>query len=171
MLFVLVVFRVWIFTWCSPGKRRYDRKQKGFGGQTKPVFHKKAKTTKKIVLRMECAGCGYKQQQAIKRCKHFGKYTLMIAYMYGYSFSFLQNWVETRRRNPKLLSKERVVFRMLCECETDVIIANAFINSFYIFGIVVPLHISPPLIEGEISNFLHKSREQDTQLRGQLLLH
>jgi hypothetical protein len=23
------------------GKRRYDRKQRGFGGQTKPVFHKK----------------------------------------------------------------------------------------------------------------------------------
>ena len=31
------------------GKRRYDMKQAGFGGQTKPVFHKKAKTTKKIV--------------------------------------------------------------------------------------------------------------------------
>lgn len=25
----------------SPGKRRYDMKQAGFGGQTKPVFHKK----------------------------------------------------------------------------------------------------------------------------------
>lgn len=24
-----------------PGKRRYDRKQSGYGGQTKPVFHKK----------------------------------------------------------------------------------------------------------------------------------
>ncbi|XP_058104917.1 large ribosomal subunit protein eL42-like [Magnolia sinica] len=24
------------------GKRRYDRKQSGYGGQTKPVFHKKA---------------------------------------------------------------------------------------------------------------------------------
>ena len=32
------------------GKRRYDMKQKGYGGQKKPVFHKKAKTTKKIVL-------------------------------------------------------------------------------------------------------------------------
>jgi hypothetical protein len=30
----------------AQGKRRYDRKQAGFGGQTKPVFHKKAKTTK-----------------------------------------------------------------------------------------------------------------------------
>ena len=27
----------------AQGKRRYDRKQSGFGGQTKPVFHKKAK--------------------------------------------------------------------------------------------------------------------------------
>jgi hypothetical protein len=25
----------------AQGKRRYDRKQKGFGGQTKPVFRKK----------------------------------------------------------------------------------------------------------------------------------
>jgi hypothetical protein len=25
----------------NAGKRRYDRKQAGFGGQTKPVFHKK----------------------------------------------------------------------------------------------------------------------------------
>ena len=35
----------------AQGKRRYDRKQKGYGGQTKPIFRKKAKTTKKIVLR------------------------------------------------------------------------------------------------------------------------
>ena len=27
----------------AQGKRRYDHKQMGFGGQTKPVFHKKAK--------------------------------------------------------------------------------------------------------------------------------
>ncbi|GJD08345.1 60S ribosomal protein L44 [Galdieria sulphuraria] len=36
----------------AQGKRRYDRKQRGYGGQTKPIFRKKAKTTK-------------------KRCKHF----------------------------------------------------------------------------------------------------
>ncbi|GBC01299.1 hypothetical protein RclHR1_04130015 [Rhizophagus clarus] len=53
------------------GKRRYDRKQSGYGGQTKPVFHKKAKTTKKIVLRLECQSCKYKHQIALKRCKHF----------------------------------------------------------------------------------------------------
>merc|ERR1711860_93392 len=53
------------------GKRRYDRKQSGYGGQTKPIFHKKAKTTKKIVLRMECSQCKFRKQLPIKRCKHF----------------------------------------------------------------------------------------------------
>lgn len=46
-------------------------KQSGFGGQTKPVFHKKAKTTKKVVLRLECSSCKTKLQLALKRCKHF----------------------------------------------------------------------------------------------------
>lgn len=55
----------------AQGKRRYDMKQAGFGGQTKPVFHKKAKTTKKITLRLECTSCHYKSQRAMKRCKHF----------------------------------------------------------------------------------------------------
>ncbi|OZJ03625.1 hypothetical protein BZG36_03730 [Bifiguratus adelaidae] len=55
----------------AQGKRRYDRKQSGYGGQTKPVFHKKAKTTKKVVLRLECTVCKYKMQTALKRCKHF----------------------------------------------------------------------------------------------------
>merc|ERR1712241_1175021 len=55
----------------AQGKRRYDRKQTGYGGQSKPVFRKKAKTTKKIVLRMLCIKCNYKKQIAIKRTKHF----------------------------------------------------------------------------------------------------
>lgn len=55
----------------AQGKRRYDRKQSGYGGQTKPVFHKKAKTTKKVVLRLECTTCKTKAQLALKRCKHF----------------------------------------------------------------------------------------------------
>jgi large subunit ribosomal protein L44e len=29
----------------AQGKRRYDKKQMGYGGQTKPVFHKKASLT------------------------------------------------------------------------------------------------------------------------------
>ncbi|XP_059178465.1 large ribosomal subunit protein eL42-like [Physella acuta] len=52
------------------GKRRYDRKQAGFKGQTRPILRKKAKTTKKIVLKLECKDCGVKKQIAIKRCKH-----------------------------------------------------------------------------------------------------
>ncbi|AEE76760.1 60S ribosomal protein L36a [Arabidopsis thaliana] len=55
----------------AQGKRRYDRKQSGYGGQTKPVFHKKAKTTKKIVLRLQCQSCKHFSQRPIKRCKHF----------------------------------------------------------------------------------------------------
>ncbi|KAF7545700.1 hypothetical protein G7Z17_g8971 [Cylindrodendrum hubeiense] len=55
----------------AQGKRRYDRKQSGYGGQTKPVFHKKAKTTKKVVLRLECVKCKTKLQLSLKRCKHF----------------------------------------------------------------------------------------------------
>eukprot|EP00803_Ostreobium_quekettii_P009712 evm.model.scf_343.2 EVM.evm.TU.scf_343.2 scf_343:3575-5329(-) len=53
------------------GKRRYDRKQRGYGGQTKPVFKKKAKTTKKIVLRLSCPECKMTSLLPIKRCKHF----------------------------------------------------------------------------------------------------
>ncbi len=55
----------------SSGKRRYDRKQAGYGGQTKPIFHKKAKTTKKTVIRLECTACKSKHQLVYKRCKHF----------------------------------------------------------------------------------------------------
>nr|CAX77697.1 ribosomal protein L36A [Schistosoma japonicum] len=55
----------------AQGKRRYDRKQSGYGGQSKPILRKKAKTTKKIVLRLECSQCKCKKQLAIKRCKPF----------------------------------------------------------------------------------------------------
>ncbi|KAF4530501.1 hypothetical protein B566_EDAN017518 [Ephemera danica] len=64
----------------AQGRRRYDRKQQGYGGQTKPIFRKKlgplvldiiAKTTKKIVLRMECSDCKFRKQIPLKRCKHF----------------------------------------------------------------------------------------------------
>merc|ERR1712116_83489 len=52
----------------SQGRRRYDRKQQGYGGQTKPIARKKAKT---IVLRMECTECKVRKQIPLKRCKHF----------------------------------------------------------------------------------------------------
>jgi len=66
-----------LFPLCSPlffysvGKRRYDRKQSGYGGQTKPVFHKKVKTTKKVVLKLKCSKCSQSHQVVLKRCKHF----------------------------------------------------------------------------------------------------
>ena len=55
----------------AQGKRRYDKKQSGYGGQSKPIFHKKAKTTKKIVLKMQCTACKTVIQNILKRCKHF----------------------------------------------------------------------------------------------------
>lgn len=55
----------------AQGKRRYDAKQKGFGGQTKPVFRKKAKLTKKTTLKLECTTCKVKRCSAIKRCRSF----------------------------------------------------------------------------------------------------
>merc|ERR1711998_130254 len=55
----------------AQGDRRYNMKQKGFGGQTKPVFKKKAKNTKKIVLKLECQETKTKAFRVIKRCKTF----------------------------------------------------------------------------------------------------
>jgi large subunit ribosomal protein L44e len=55
----------------AQGKRRYDAKQKGYGGQKKPVFHKKAKTTRKVVLKLECNTCKKKSLYPISRCKTF----------------------------------------------------------------------------------------------------
>lgn len=55
----------------AQGNRRYNQKQKGYGGQTKPIFRKKAKTTRKVTLKLECSKCKYKRMVPIKRCKHF----------------------------------------------------------------------------------------------------
>ena len=55
----------------AQGKRRYDAKQKGFGGQTKPVFRKKAKQTKKITLKFECTQTKSRQFRVLKRCRTF----------------------------------------------------------------------------------------------------
>ena len=53
------------------GKRRYDMKQKGFGGQTKPIFRKKAKQTKKITLKLECTQTKSRSFRVLKRCRTF----------------------------------------------------------------------------------------------------
>merc|ERR1711924_479967 len=56
---------------CMPRVSAVTTVNQGYGGQTKPVFHKKAKTTKKIVLRLECVECKYKSHYGLKRSKHF----------------------------------------------------------------------------------------------------
>ncbi|XP_036028882.1 60S ribosomal protein L36a-like [Onychomys torridus] len=57
----------------AQGKLRYNQKLNGYVGQTKPIFRKKAKTTEKIALSLECVepNCRSKRTLAIKRCKHF----------------------------------------------------------------------------------------------------
>lgn len=46
-------------------------KQKGFGGQNKPIFRKKSKTTKKVVFRLECTKTKLRRLRVIKRYKTF----------------------------------------------------------------------------------------------------
>ena len=55
----------------AQGDRRYNSKQAGFGGQTKPIFRKKAKTTKKVAVRLECTKCKLRRVKVIGRCKSF----------------------------------------------------------------------------------------------------
>lgn len=54
----------------AQGSRRYARKQRGYGGQTKPILRRKAKVTKKLVLKLECSSCKSSHQKALKRAKH-----------------------------------------------------------------------------------------------------
>ncbi|XP_059593716.1 uncharacterized protein LOC100259458 isoform X1 [Vitis vinifera] len=72
----------------AQGKRRYDRKQSGYGGQTKPVFHKKAKTTKKIVLRLQCQGCKHVSQHPIKVSVLTIDYFFLLLVCFGIWHSF-----------------------------------------------------------------------------------
>ena len=46
---------------------RCDGKQQGFGGQSKPILGKKAKTTKKLVLKLECTECQWKNQVNLRK--------------------------------------------------------------------------------------------------------
>ena len=57
----------------AQGKRRCGGEQSGCGGQVEPLFRKKAQTTKKMVLSLECVepSCRSKRTLAINRCKHF----------------------------------------------------------------------------------------------------
>lgn len=48
----------------AEGTRRYERKQKGYGGQKKPRQRRTAKTTKKQTLKLKCKVCGYTIQKS-----------------------------------------------------------------------------------------------------------
>ncbi|TBT98268.1 ribosomal protein L44 [Hamiltosporidium magnivora] len=52
------------------GNRRYKLKQRGYKGQTRPILRRSAKTTKKLVLKLECVTCKRKRLQPMKRAKH-----------------------------------------------------------------------------------------------------
>ncbi|KAH9411451.1 ribosomal protein L44 [Ordospora pajunii] len=54
----------------AQGERRYAIKQRGYGGQTRPVLRRKAKVTKKFVLKLECTTCKFAHQKPLKRAKH-----------------------------------------------------------------------------------------------------
>ncbi|KAJ6252457.1 ribosomal protein L36A LIKE [Anaeramoeba flamelloides] len=53
----------------AQGRRRYDRKQKGHGGQTKPKLKKKIKQTKKLQVKLTCSKCRKNRINKIARTK------------------------------------------------------------------------------------------------------
>lgn len=55
----------------SQGRRRYDRKLRGYGSQPKPIFHKNAKVNKRCMPIITCKECGIKSYKAAQRLKKF----------------------------------------------------------------------------------------------------
>ncbi|MHA1896768.1 MAG: 50S ribosomal protein L44e [Promethearchaeota archaeon] len=53
----------------AEGKRRYDRKKKGYGSQPKEIFRKNAKINKKVLPMYKCSVCGYVKRGKAKRVK------------------------------------------------------------------------------------------------------
>lgn len=54
----------------SEGRRRYNRKLRGYGSQPKPIFRKNAKVNKRSMPLITCKECGkkcYKQAQRLKK--------------------------------------------------------------------------------------------------------
>lgn len=74
------------------------------------MFHKKAKTTKKVVLRLECTSCKTKAQLSLKRCKHFelGYVRLIAKSNVSKSLTFFP--VVTRRPRVLPLCSRRVLY-------------------------------------------------------------
>jgi large subunit ribosomal protein L44e len=53
----------------AAGKRRYERKKKGYGSQPKPIQKKFSKVTKKSMYRLRCKVCNYTVQTKGFRAK------------------------------------------------------------------------------------------------------
>jgi hypothetical protein len=65
----------------AQGKRRYDRKQSGYGGQTKPVFHKKVRNVLVESHDLELIACQflyYTGQDHEEGCATTGMHSLQI---------------------------------------------------------------------------------------------
>lgn len=53
----------------AEGQRRYLRKLKGYGSSRKPKQKRFSKTTKKIVVKLQCRQCGYVTMKTLGRLK------------------------------------------------------------------------------------------------------
>lgn len=53
------------------GRRRVERKKKGYGSFPKEIFHKNAKINKRTTPLLECPDCGKKQYAKSYRVKKF----------------------------------------------------------------------------------------------------
>ena len=55
----------------AQGKRRFEKKKKGYGSFPKEIFHKNAKLNKRTTPLLECSECGKKQYSKSYRVKKF----------------------------------------------------------------------------------------------------
>jgi len=55
----------------AEGKRRFERKKKGYGSFPKEIFHKNAKINKRTTPLLECSKCGKKHYSKSYRIKKF----------------------------------------------------------------------------------------------------
>jgi large subunit ribosomal protein L44e len=55
----------------SEGRRRYDRKLRGYGSQPKPIFHNNCKVNKRTTPVLACKECGRKDFGHGQRLKKY----------------------------------------------------------------------------------------------------
>jgi hypothetical protein len=90
---------------------------------SKPVFHKKAKTTKKVVLRLECVKCKTKLQLALKRCKHFEL---------GYAHTLSPSPAPLMLTSSTVVTRRRRVLLLCSDCVA--VTADRFHGCFRLYG-------------------------------------